>query len=133
MPASFYAALGRRVIDGLALRPDRLERLSAAARQKSRAGPFAADPEFAGLAGVAFMGLAAFRGAGGGGAAPGHTGFSSLLSALAEPAAICAADGFIWACNPPWRQAAGNGRRLPKGGSGLFAALSAARTLAATT
>jgi ATP-dependent RNA helicase SUPV3L1/SUV3 len=53
LPASFYAALGRRVIDGLALRPDRLERLSAAARQKSRAGPFAADPEFAGLAGVA--------------------------------------------------------------------------------
>jgi ATP-dependent RNA helicase SUPV3L1/SUV3 len=53
LPASFYAALGRRVIDGLALRPDRLERLSAAARQKSRVGPFAADAELAGLAGVA--------------------------------------------------------------------------------
>ncbi len=53
LPASFYAALGRRVIDGLALRPDRLERLSAAARQRSRGGPFAADAELAGLAGVA--------------------------------------------------------------------------------
>jgi ATP-dependent RNA helicase SUPV3L1/SUV3 len=53
LPVSFYAALGRRVVDGLALRPDRLERLSAAARERGRAGPFAADAELAALAGVA--------------------------------------------------------------------------------
>jgi ATP-dependent RNA helicase SUPV3L1/SUV3 len=53
LPASFYAALGRRVVEGLAVRPDRLERLSAGARQRGRAGPFAADAELASLAGVA--------------------------------------------------------------------------------
>jgi hypothetical protein len=53
LPVSFYAALGRRVIDGLALRPDRLERLAAVARERGRAGPFAADAELAALAGVA--------------------------------------------------------------------------------
>src|SRR4029077_20512804 len=52
LPVSFYAALGRRVIDGLALRPDRLERLSAAARERSRSGPFAADAALASFAGV---------------------------------------------------------------------------------
>jgi len=51
LPASFYAALGRRVLGAVALRPDRLERLAAAAR--ARSGPFAADPELAALAGVA--------------------------------------------------------------------------------
>ena len=54
LPHSFYTALGRRVVDGLALRPDRLERLAAAAR--SRNAPFAADAELAGLAGVAHAG-----------------------------------------------------------------------------
>ncbi len=53
LPVSFYAALGRRVIDGLALRPDRLERLAAVARDRGKAGPFAADPALAALAGVA--------------------------------------------------------------------------------
>ncbi|HXC29698.1 MAG TPA: helicase-related protein [Stellaceae bacterium] len=53
LPVSFYGALGRRIIDGLALRPDRLERLSAAARERGKTGPFAADPELASLAGVA--------------------------------------------------------------------------------
>jgi len=53
LPTSFYGALGRRIIDGLALRPDRLERLSAAARERGKTGPFAADPEWAVLAGVA--------------------------------------------------------------------------------
>ena len=57
LPASFYGALGRRIIDGLALRPDRLERLSAAARERGKAGPFAADPELASLAGVAVADL----------------------------------------------------------------------------
>src|SRR4029077_9461248 len=50
LPASFYAALGRRVVGGLAIRPDRLERLAAAAR--SRKSPFAGDAELAGLAGL---------------------------------------------------------------------------------
>jgi ATP-dependent RNA helicase SUPV3L1/SUV3 len=57
LPASFYAAIGRRVIGTLALRPDRLERLSAAARLRTRNGPFAADAELAGLAGVAIADL----------------------------------------------------------------------------
>jgi ATP-dependent RNA helicase SUPV3L1/SUV3 len=57
LPASFYVALGRRVIDGLALRPDRLERLLAAARERGRAGPFAADAALASLAGVALADL----------------------------------------------------------------------------
>jgi ATP-dependent RNA helicase SUPV3L1/SUV3 len=59
LPASFYAALGRRVIGGLALRPDRLERLSTAARERGRGGPFAADAELASLAGVALDDLRA--------------------------------------------------------------------------
>ena len=53
IPLSFYAAIGRRVVAGLALRPDRLERLAAAARIRSRTGPFAADAELAALGGVA--------------------------------------------------------------------------------
>ena len=39
LPASFYAAIGRRVIAGLALRPDRLERLAAAARGRRAPRP----------------------------------------------------------------------------------------------
>jgi ATP-dependent RNA helicase SUPV3L1/SUV3 len=53
LPASFYTAIGRRVLDGLALRPDRLERLAAAARERARPGRFAADDELAALVGVA--------------------------------------------------------------------------------
>ncbi|HVH80375.1 MAG TPA: helicase-related protein [Stellaceae bacterium] len=52
LPPSFYAAVGRRVVADLALRPDRLERLSAAARERGRTGPFAADGELASLAGA---------------------------------------------------------------------------------
>ena len=53
LPSSFYAAIGRRVLDGLALRPDRLERLAMAARRRALTGRFAADAELATLAGVA--------------------------------------------------------------------------------
>jgi ATP-dependent RNA helicase SUPV3L1/SUV3 len=53
LPPSFYAAIGRRVLDGLALRPDRLERLAATARIRARLGRFAADAELAAIAGVA--------------------------------------------------------------------------------
>jgi ATP-dependent RNA helicase SUPV3L1/SUV3 len=52
LPASFYAAIGYRVLDGFALRPDRLERLAAAARRRARRGSFAADAELAAVAGV---------------------------------------------------------------------------------
>ena len=46
-PASFYAAIGLRVLRGLALRPDRLERLAAAARRLARFGAFSTDDELA--------------------------------------------------------------------------------------
>ena len=52
LPASFYAAIGLRVLSGLALRPDRLERLAAAARRLARFGAFAADDELAAILGV---------------------------------------------------------------------------------
>jgi ATP-dependent RNA helicase SUPV3L1/SUV3 len=53
LPPSFYAAIGRRVLGGLALRPDRLERLAASARDRARLGRFTGDAELAALAGVA--------------------------------------------------------------------------------
>jgi ATP-dependent RNA helicase SUPV3L1/SUV3 len=52
LPPSFYAAIGLRVLDGLALRPDRLERLAAAARRLARQGPFEAGAELSAVAGV---------------------------------------------------------------------------------
>jgi ATP-dependent RNA helicase SUPV3L1/SUV3 len=52
LPASFYAAIGRRVLGGLALRPDRLERLAAAVRGRARLGRFTGDGELAAIAGV---------------------------------------------------------------------------------
>jgi len=53
LPPSFYAAIGRRVLGGWALRPDRLERLATVLRERARAGRFVADGELASLAGVA--------------------------------------------------------------------------------
>jgi ATP-dependent RNA helicase SUPV3L1/SUV3 len=52
LPLSFYAAIGLRILDGIALRPDRLERLAAAARRLARRGPFTPEPELAAIAGV---------------------------------------------------------------------------------
>ena len=52
LPPSFYAAIGLRTLEGIALRPDRLERLGAAARRLARQGPFAARAELATIAGV---------------------------------------------------------------------------------
>ena len=57
LPLSFYAAIGLRPIDGLALRPDRLERLAAVARRLARTGPFPARPELSAIAGVDPPGL----------------------------------------------------------------------------
>ncbi|HYZ39135.1 MAG TPA: helicase-related protein [Stellaceae bacterium] len=51
LPASFYEAIGLRVVEGVAVRPDRLERVAAVARGLARRGPFGgAEP--AALAGV---------------------------------------------------------------------------------
>jgi ATP-dependent RNA helicase SUPV3L1/SUV3 len=52
LPPSFYAASGLILLGGFALRPDRAERLAAAARRRARQGPFAASPELAAIAGV---------------------------------------------------------------------------------
>jgi ATP-dependent RNA helicase SUPV3L1/SUV3 len=57
LPVSFYAAIGLRVLAGLAMRPDRLERLAAAARRFARSGPFVPAPELAAIAGVGPMAL----------------------------------------------------------------------------
>jgi ATP-dependent RNA helicase SUPV3L1/SUV3 len=58
LPPSFYAAIGRRVLGGLALHPERLERLAAVARNLARGGPFAAGAELAGIGGVPLTQLA---------------------------------------------------------------------------
>ena len=52
LPAAFYAALGFFVAEGLALRPDRMERLAALARRRARGGRFAADAALAVVAGI---------------------------------------------------------------------------------
>ena len=57
LPVSFYAAIGLRVIGGLAVRPDRLERLAAGARRLARTGPFPARSELAAKAGIELPGL----------------------------------------------------------------------------
>ena len=52
LPASFYRAVGLRIVEGLALRPDRLERVAIAARRLARHGPFSAGVELAAIAGL---------------------------------------------------------------------------------
>jgi two-component system cell cycle sensor histidine kinase/response regulator CckA len=78
-----------------------------------------------GLAGVALIGLIAFRGS----VQPQASGTEDdvLLGALSEAAAIAALDGRLVASNASWRETAGSSKRLPKTGEGLFAALSLAR------
>jgi ATP-dependent RNA helicase SUPV3L1/SUV3 len=63
LPPSLYGAIGLRVLEGLALRPDRLERLAAAARRLARSGPFAARAELSAIAGVEPSGLRRLLGA----------------------------------------------------------------------
>ncbi len=97
-----------------------------AAEPALRAGPatLAGLLLLIGLAGVALIGLIAFRGTA---AVPaGGVEDETLLGALDEGAAIAALDGRLTASNTAWRAAAGSGKRLPKGG-GLFAALTTAR------
>jgi ATP-dependent RNA helicase SUPV3L1/SUV3 len=52
LPASFYEAISLRVVGGLALRADRLERIAAATRRLARGGPFTAEAELAAIAGL---------------------------------------------------------------------------------
>ena len=82
-----------------------------------------------GLAGVALLGLMAFRGA----VAPVEVedeGAETFIEALPEAAAVAGPDGRLLASNAPWRAAFGAMRRLPRNSHvapGLFAALARAR------
>ena len=83
----------------------------------------------AGLAGVAFLGLLAFRNA----SRPVEIedeGAETFIEALGEAAAVAGPDGRVHAANAPWRAALGALKRLPRNGHaapGLFAALARAR------
>ena len=82
-----------------------------------------------GLAGVACLGLFALRSSTEQ-AAETDIGPEALIEAMAEPAALAAADGRIHHSNPAWREAFGLSARLPKSGpaaASLFSALSSAR------
>jgi two-component system cell cycle sensor histidine kinase/response regulator CckA len=82
-----------------------------------------------GLFGVACLGLFALRSSTETVAAS-EPGADQMVEALAEPAAIAAADGRIHAANAAWRALLGAAARLPKGGpsaASLFSALTAAR------
>jgi ATP-dependent RNA helicase SUPV3L1/SUV3 len=52
LPDSYYAAIGRRVIGGLALRPDRLEQFAAVLRNRTRSGELADENKLAAIAGI---------------------------------------------------------------------------------
>ena len=56
LPPSFYATAGLRVLGSLALRPDRLERLAAAARRLARRGPIETR-ELAAISGISHQEL----------------------------------------------------------------------------
>ncbi|HWA63247.1 MAG TPA: hybrid sensor histidine kinase/response regulator, partial [Caulobacteraceae bacterium] len=81
-----------------------------AASMAFRAGPvtLAGMILLVGLAGVAFVGLVAFRS--GAQAAPEATAADlvDLVQALDDPAAVCVADGLIVAANGGWREAVGS-------------------------
>jgi two-component system cell cycle sensor histidine kinase/response regulator CckA len=77
-----------------------------------------------GLAGVAFLGLFAFRHQ----AVPAvEPDAGAVLDGLQEPAAICGPEGRLFQANGAWAAAVGDGRRLPRSASArLYAALRAA-------
>jgi two-component system cell cycle sensor histidine kinase/response regulator CckA len=103
--------------------------VAAAAYPALRAGPATGGGLMllAGLAGVAVLGLFAFRQSP---SAEIASDLDRLLEALAEPAAMISADGRVLAANPAWRAAAAPLGRLPKprgaAAGGLFTALKAA-------
>ena len=80
-----------------------------------------------GLAGVAMLGLFAFRGAGA--ERTGDLNANQLIDALEEPSALVAAAGRILSANGRWRAAGGDAPRLPRGRTApaIFAAMAAAR------
>ena len=84
-----------------------------------------------GLAGVAFLGLMAFRASSR--PAQDEDATERFLAALPEAAAVAGADGRILVCNPAWTEAVGALPRLPKSGGGLFGALVKARRGETTT
>ncbi len=100
LPVSFYAAIGFRVLDGLALRADRLERLAAAARRLARNGPIAARAELAAIVGV------------------GPSGLRRLLGALGYRAVIEAGGETFVARPRRWRETNKNGRQQERAGDG---------------
>jgi two-component system, cell cycle sensor histidine kinase and response regulator CckA len=99
----------------------------AAAYPALRAGPDTGGGLMllAGLAGVAVLGLFAFRQAPQGEPA---SDLDPLLGALDEPAAVIAQDGRLLSTNAAWRRAGAPTGRLPRpsGGSALFSALKTA-------
>ncbi len=83
-----------------------------------------------GLAGVAFAGIYAFASSEPRRALGSDEGLHALVDALAEPAAVTAADGRLVSFNAAWRADAGVARRLARegqGGKDLYAALASAR------
>ena len=99
----------------------------AAAYPALRAGPETVGGLMllGGLAGVAVLGLYAFRQVP---PAERDSDLGPLLEALAEPAAAIAADGRVLHANAAWAAAGAPSGRLPRprGASGLFGALKAA-------
>ncbi|MDP1629915.1 MAG: response regulator [Caulobacter sp.] len=82
-----------------------------------------------GLAGVAFLGLLAFRNTNRPADVEDET-IETFIEALGEAAAVAGPDGRVHAANASWRAALGDMKRLPRNGHaapGLFAALSRAR------
>ena len=89
-----------------------------------------------GLAGVACLGLLAFRASGATGEADDRPMLEAVVEALPEAAAVTGLDGKIIAANEHWTKELGAGGRLPRNGqaAGLYGAFNRARRgLAANT
>ncbi|WGM39698.1 ATP-binding protein [Caulobacter sp. NIBR1757] len=89
-----------------------------------------------GLAGVACLGLLAFRASGTPNEADDTPMLEAMVEALPEAAAVAGLDGKIIAANDPWTTELGAGGRLPRNGqaAGLYGAFNRARRgLAANT
>ncbi len=125
---------GRRRIDPLSIAAAVffLLAIGAAAYPAFRAGPTTGPGLLLlmGLAGVAFAGIYAFASSEPRRALATDDGLHALVDALAEPAAVTAADGRLVSFNLAWRNEAGVVRRLARegaAGKALYAALAAAR------
>jgi two-component system, cell cycle sensor histidine kinase and response regulator CckA len=106
--------------------------IGAAAYPAFRAGPTTGPGVLLllGLAGVAFAGIYAFASSEPRRAFAADDGLHALVDALAEAAAVVAADGRLVSFNAPWRTEAGVVRRLARegqAGKDLYAALASAR------